>query len=229
MAIFIFLSRGIDLSSKKVGAGLYFMSFSVLFLFVLFLIGKQISRIDGVLLLGLFFINFFRMIKKKEKYSATHKDKFKRHEPILYSFLFILCLIVLFVSSNYVVKYAESISVELNIPELVVGIFLLSFATTLPELIFGINAVLLKHKEMSVGDQIGTVFTNLTLIVGIVAIIHPITTSLFPFLFSCFFLLLSCLIFVHFVNNNRNLSVTEGIHLFLLYFIFVLVQFIWLK
>jgi cation:H+ antiporter len=100
----------------------------------------------------------------------------------------------------------------------------MSIATTLPELIFGINAILMKHREMSIGDQIGTVFTNMTLILGLVVIIHPITTSFLPFLLSCIFLLISSIVIIYFIKNDQKLDIKEGIFLLIIYMLFISIE-----
>jgi cation:H+ antiporter len=224
--IFILMSRGIKFKSKKVGSGVYFMFASIILVIILFLIGNSLSRIDGVILLFLFAINLYRVLIKRERYSAKFSPfPFRKYEVILSSFIFILSLIILFLSSKYVVHYAGLIAIDLEVPQIIIGLFLISIATTLPELVFGINAVLLGHPEMSIGDQIGTVFTNTTLILGIVSIISPISSSMFPFILSSCFLFLSASLFVVFVKSGRMFKMIEGIFLILLYLFFVILQF----
>ena len=173
--IFILIAKGIKFKSGKVGKEIYFMFIGILLLVVLYMIGNSLSRIDGVILLCLFIVHTFLLVRKQRKYSKriNHK-KNQQRKRVWYMLLFILSLIVLFISSKYVVQYADAISIDLGLPEIFIGLFLISIATTLPELVFGINAVLLKHQEMSIGDQTGTIFTNTCLILGIVSIIHPI-------------------------------------------------------
>ena len=150
---------------------------SVILLVVMYLIGNEISRIDGGILLLLFAINNYRMIKKKSRYPAKSKNKISKLEGITNAFIFIFSIGVLLFSSKYIVKYSHLIALELNVPEIIIGLFLISIATTLPELIFGINAVRLGHKEMAIGNQSGTVFANITFILGLSFLIK-VNTSL---------------------------------------------------
>lgn len=226
--IFILIGKGIKFKSGKVGKEIYFMFASILLLIVLYLIGNSLSRIDGVILLGLFFFHTYLLIKKRKKYSAklNNKQKNNKQNRIFPILIFIVSLIVLFIASKYIVQYSHNLALDLNLPEIFIGIFLISIATTLPELIFGVNAVLLNHEEMSIGDQTGTIFTNTCLILGIVAIIHPITVALNPFLISGVFMLISAFIFVAFIKSGKRLDVYEGISLIGLYFFFVILQFL---
>jgi cation:H+ antiporter len=225
--IFILIGKGIKFKSGKVGNEVYFMLISMALLIGLYLIGNSLSRIDGVILITLFLVHTYLLIKKRKKYSAKlNHQKNHQQDRIFPILIFILSLIVLFISSKYIVQYSHGLALDLNLPEIFIGIFLISIATTLPELIFGINAVLLNHREMSIGDQTGTIFTNTCLILGIVAIIHPITVALNPFLISGAFMFISAVIFVAFIKSGKQLDIYEGISLIGLYFFFVILQFL---
>lgn len=227
VGIFVLMNKGIKLNAQKTGKEIYFMFASIPILIVLYMIGNSLSRIDGVILVSLFIINTYLLMKKRKKYSHNTKRKRNHEEKKINAILiFIVSLIVLFISSKYVVKYAEEIALELNLPGIFIGLFLISIATTLPELISGIDAVILKHPEMAIGDQTGTVFTNTCLILGIVAIIHPIQVELIPFVISGIFLLLSGLIFVAFIKSGKKLDIYEGISLIGLYLFFAVLQFL---
>ena len=72
--IFVLLGRGIRLDTSRIGKDVYFMLFSIILIFILFSIGNSLSRIDGGILLALFFLNFYRMMRKRKKYPATFVD-----------------------------------------------------------------------------------------------------------------------------------------------------------
>ncbi len=228
MGIFILMSKGIEFKTKKIDKNIYFMLASIFLLVVLYLIGNSLSRIDGVILLLLFAANAFRLIRKSMKYSAKIKSSKKHSQHIKLGFLilFILSLMVLFISARYLVKYSHNIALDLNLPEIFIGVFLLSFATTLPELVFGVNAIMLKHETMSLGDLTGAAFTNICLVLGVVSVIHPIQVELAPFLLSGVFMLLTGIIFVTFIKSGRKLEIYEGISLIGMYLFFAVLQFV---
>jgi Ca2+/Na+ antiporter len=78
---------------------------------------------------------------------------------------------------------------------------------------------------MALGDQIGTVVVNSTLIIGIAALICPITAHVASFMISATFMLLAGFIFATFVASGRKLDTTEGMTLILLYVFFIFVEF----
>ncbi len=222
--IIILLSKEIKFESKRIGKEIYFMLFILLSMIVLYLIGRSLSRIDGIILVGLFFIHAYGIFKKRKRYTTKIKNGKHTISNFYWLLIFLIAIIGLFVSSNFVVRFASELAVELNFPEIVVGLFLLSIATTLPELVFGISASKLKHKEMAIGDQTGTVVANTSLILGIVAIIHPITSDFIPFIVSAIFMFVSAFLFVTFIKTGNKLEKIEGISLILIYVLFVIIE-----
>lgn len=222
--IIILSAKTIKFNSKRIGGEVYFMLFILLSVIVLFVIGNQLSRIDGVILLSLFFIHVYGIFKRRKKYKKKIKSEGIMKGEFHWLLIFLLALVGLFLSSGFVVKYASLLAVDFGFSEIVIGLFLLSFATTLPELVFGISASKMKHKEMAIGDQIGTVVANSALILGLVAIINPITAEFMPFIVSSIFMFVSAFIFVTFVKSGNKLERIEAISLILLYVLFIVVQ-----
>ncbi len=222
--IFILSNKEIKIKNRKIGKDVYFMLVSILLIIFLYVIGKSLSRTDGIVLLFFFIFNIARKLRKSKKYTKKFKKRINR-KGIAFSFLiFIPALIILFISSQYVVKYGSAIAIDLNLPKLVLGLFLLSVATTLPELTFSISAGSLKHKEMGLGDLIGAVVTNCTLVLGIVSVIHPIQTNFLGFITSAIFLFISAFIFTTFLKTGKKLEKIEGISLILIYLLFVTIE-----
>jgi cation:H+ antiporter len=219
----IIVLMGKEIKTKKMGKESYFMLLGLALIIILYSIGKSLSRIDGIILLAFFAINLYTVFKKREKPpKKTKKSDGKNNFKFL--FIFLISLIILFISSNYVVKYASGLALDLNLSQIIIGLFLISIATTLPELTFGISAVRLKHKEMGIGDQIGTVIANSTLVLGIVAIISPIKVSFSPFLASSVLMFIAAVIFIIFTITDKKLKTIEGVGLILFYVFFVIVQ-----
>lgn len=100
----------------------------------------------------------------------------------------------------------------------------MSIATTLPELIFGLSAIKQGHKEMAIGDQIGTVFLNITFVLGIVALIHPIKADVSSFIMSSTFFLIGTLLFTKIIQSKEKLEKKDGILLIVYYFLFPLME-----
>ncbi len=148
-----------------------------------------------------------------------------RYEIVFAILLFVTCLVLLFVSANFVVKYASALAIQLSLPPIMIGLFLVSIGTTLPELTFGVKASLMRHGEMALGDQIGTIVFNSTFILGLTAVIYPISAAFAPFMIASLFLLVASFLVITFIESGSMLGVKEGISLILIYLFFVMVEF----
>jgi len=215
----------IRFKSRRIGTDTEFMLLSILTLIILYVIGGGLSRIDGFLLICLFSVHVYRIFKKRHRYKGKIKHSGEHSRRLIWLLIFLLALVGLFISSGFVVTSAKSLAVDLNFPNILIGIFLLGIATTLPELVFGISAVRLRHKVMAIGDQIGTVVANSTLIIGIVAMISPISAEATPFLISALFMFISAFIFVTFIKTGHQLEKIEGISLIMIYVLFIIIEF----
>ncbi len=222
--IIILVSKEIK-TGKKISKDANFMLGAILLIIILYILGRSLSRIDGVILICFFAANAYRVLKKRKEYAKKMENGIVNKNKFLYLLIFLAALIGLIISSNYVVKYASLLAIDLNLPKILIGLFLLSIATTLPELVFGISASKLEHKEMSIGDQIGTIVVNSTLILGIVSIISPIQAEFLPFLISSLFMFICAFIFLTFISTGRKLETLEGISLILIYVLFVIIEF----
>jgi len=228
MGILILLGKGIKTKPTQLRESSYPLAGIVALPLVLFFFGNTLSRADGLLLLFVFFAYSYYLIKNSKKYMKGHKinkKKLKGINIILTTSIFVLSLAVLIVSAYFVIKFASLISIDLQLPQIFIGLFLISLGTTLPELAFGVRAILSGHKSMSIGNQLGTVIVNSTLILGVVALITPITADIFIFFVAGIFLLFSAFLFVYFVTYKEKLSSIEGMTLILIYVLFIIVQF----
>lgn len=83
-------------------------------------------------------------------------------------------LVLLLVGGEALVKGAVSISKRLGISPLFIGMIVVAFTTSIPELVASIDAALLGNPDMALGNIVGSTTSNILLILGIVAVISPI-------------------------------------------------------
>lgn len=121
----------------------------------------------------------------------------------MYSALFlILGFVLLYFGGELLVKSAINISLKANISKLVIGMTVVSFATSSPELFVSISAILNDSSDIVFGNVIGSNIANIALVLGITSLIFSVNISEktlkfdFPFLlFSTFFVGLLLLLF----------------------------------
>lgn len=96
---------------------------------------------------------------------------------MLTNILFVVGLVFLIKGADILVEGASSIAKRLKMPDLVVGLTVVSFGTSTPELFVNINAAYNGTTDIAIGNIIGSNIANILLILGITAIICPIKVS----------------------------------------------------
>lgn len=88
--------------------------------------------------------------------------------------LFVLGFIILIKGADMLVTGASSIARRYNISDMVVGLTIVSFGTSLPELIINVLSSMQGHSELAIGNVFGSNVANILLILGVTAIICPL-------------------------------------------------------
>ena len=189
---------------------------------VLYLIGNQLSRIDGVVLVLVFFAYYYKLSQHKCKHIL--KNNISRWEIVISSASFVVLLLVLFKTSEYVVDFGSALALDLSLPPLLIGLFFLALGTSMPELVFETSAMVNRKPDFALGDVIGSVICNSTLILGVTAIIMPISASFMPFITSAIFMITVVSVFAAFIQASSKLTYMFGISLVLLYVFFIIVE-----
>lgn len=89
--------------------------------------------------------------------------------------LLITGLLLLFVSGKYLVESSVAISRLLRIPTMIIGLTVVAFGTSAPELLVSIQAAVSGFPEIAMGNVVGSNISNILLVLAITAIIHPIS------------------------------------------------------
>lgn len=85
--------------------------------------------------------------------------------------------VLLFYGGKYLVRGGVSIASYFNISKLVVGVTVVSFGTSAPELIVSVKAALSGHPEFAVGNILGSNISNIALVLALAALIFPIPVN----------------------------------------------------
>jgi len=93
------------------------------------------------------------------------------------SCLIIVGLVLLYFGADGLVKGSASAALKLGLTPLVVGLTVVAYGTSMPELIVSVQAVLAGQSGIAVGNVVGSNIFNIALILGTAALIYPITVS----------------------------------------------------
>jgi len=139
--------------------------------------------------------------------------------------VFVGVALILF-SGGMIVRFGIAISDSMNISMLLVGIVFISLGTTLPEFVVNVKAIRRREATLFMGNILGTIIANGTLVVGITAFLSPITVrAISDYLIATIFYISIFIFFYFFVRTREVLQRWEGGMLVVLYILFVTLEF----
>ncbi|MGY6647929.1 calcium/sodium antiporter [Wenyingzhuangia sp. IMCC45574] len=124
-------------------------------------------------------------------------------------------LIILVLGGDWLLKAAVNISVKLNIPRIVIGMTVVSFATSAPELIVSIRSALDGFSDISLGNVIGSNIANIALVLGLTVCLSKINIDKTFYKLDWPLMIVSSLLLYFFIVFDHQISRTEGIILFI--------------
>ncbi len=92
--------------------------------------------------------------------------------------LLIIGLIVLIIGGDYLVRGSSSIALRLHLSPLVVGLTIVAFGTSAPELLISIQSALKGSPDLAMGNVVGSNICNLALVLGLTAVVNPVKVQL---------------------------------------------------
>jgi|TARA_B110000971_G_scaffold211957_1_gene240843 cation:H+ antiporter len=141
-------------------------------------------------------------------------------------FYVIIGFILLVIGGEFLVRASISLSFKLKISKMVIGMTVVSFATSLPELLVSLQAALDGSPAIAINNIIGSNIANIGLVLGITAIIGPIAVSKDFYKLNWPVMMLFSVVLFYFLSNDAVLSQAEGVLLLvgLMVFLFVLIR-----
>lgn len=138
---------------------------------------------------------------------------------MLVYFLLVLGFIILLVGGKILVDGASGIAVKLGMSAGLIGLTIVAFGTSAPELLVSVNAALKGNSDISIGNVIGSNIANVGLVLGISGIFYPILIRKSHLRFDYMVTLLVSLLFLG-LSYNGLIETWEGILLFSLFIVF---------
>jgi len=148
---------------------------------------------------------------------------------LIYDILLIIAGMALLIKGgDFLVDGASSLARRLKISELAIGLTVVAFGTSAPELVVSLAAAIGSHSEIALGNVIGSNIFNLFAILGITALIAPLAVQKNTVRIEIPFSLLAAIILLllanfNFLPNKKNMvSWIDGIILLVLFGLFLL-------
>ena len=219
---------------------LYFFIVSAFYYMFKAYIYGGFNRIDGVILVSIFILYviviIFKESKKQQEKNIIEKIEERIQKKVLIKNIICLVLsaIVIAISSNQLVTNGIIIAKNLGVPESVIALTMIAFGTSIPELTTCITSLVKGHSNISFGNIIGANFFNIVIVSGVSILISPfdlpsektifgINSSLIidvPFM-------VFAVLFIYLIAYIKEKTYRfQGIILLILYFGFVVYQFL---
>ena len=199
---------------------------AILFSLLMVVLGLDyvISKTDGIILIIGYIIYVFSILERDKGINYT--KPVQKSNLIVQSVLFFFSIGIILFSSEAIVQGALAIAEKLNMKVVFVGLTITALGTSVPELAYVIKLMSKSRQEEILGDIVGSLVANITLVIGIAAIVKPITiANTLTSSSSLIFLGITYLVFYIFSKTNKRIDRKESLALILLYIIFIVVEF----
>lgn len=154
-----------------------FVAFITAVLLLIGYIGSSVDRIDGVVLAALFavfMIYLFRLSKSGDSSLADDVPEIDENASIPKMIFFVIIGIAMVVlGSDFTVSGATKIAEIAGLDDRIIGLTVVAFGTSLPELVTCIQAARKKKTDIAIGNIIGSNIFNILFVLGISSLVSP--------------------------------------------------------
>lgn len=191
-------------------------------LFVMGIIGMQVSRIDGVILLILFITYMAILVRQALKARANstveeNGENNKKDIPVWLCIIYIIGgIVAIKFGGDFVVDGASTIAAKLGMSQTLVGLTVVAVGTSLPELVTSIVASRKGEVDMALGNVIGSNVLNILFILGTAGTINPMV-FIQDNIIDVVVLIVTSLVTYIFAWSEKKIVKKEGIAMILMY------------
>ncbi len=136
-------------------------------------------------------------------------------------FFIIVGFALLVLGADWLVNGASRIAKKFHIPEIIIGLTIVSIGTSMPELFVSTTSALEGLSDMSIGNVVGSNLCNLLLILGLSTIIKPVKFQKETRLYEIPMCLVFTVIFIILCNTGGTINKVEAVLLLLLFLLFI--------
>jgi len=217
---------------------LYWMMIASL-LFWIFGLGGIINQVEGAILFAGIIVFTLIMVRnsikdrkniKKEDSIARESDKIHKL-PVsarlpIYLSMTIGGIYLLMLGSEWLIESATNIARTFGISEVVIGLSLVAFGTSLPELATAIIAIVRKENEILLGNIVGSNIFNILFVGGVLSTFFTAPINQKVITFDIPFMLVASLYLVIIVLRQKKISRLTGLILFSVYTLYIVYLFL---
>lgn len=199
------------------------------------LMDNVLSRVDALILVALYFYFNYSLLRKRNV-ERVKREESRLQEFIGYfhpqktgknlMFIFLAIAVILF-SADMIVRSGMEIASGMNISVLLVGLFFVAIGTSLPEFAVMYEAIRKRDASLFMGNLLGSIVANATLIIGITALISPIEVRAFnDYFIATIAFLMIFFMFYWFIRTKEQINRSESVLLLIMYAVFTAIEFL---
>ena len=135
----------------------------------------------------------------------------------------VLGFALLVIGGEFLVRSSVALSFKFNISKMVIGMTVVSFATSAPELLVSLQAALSGSPAIAITNVVGSNIANIGLVLGVTAMISTIVVDKSFYRLNWPVMMLFSIVLFYFLKNDNMLSVFEGLILFFSLVVFLVI------
>ncbi|WP_353662789.1 calcium/sodium antiporter [Hydrogenimonas sp. SS33] len=192
-------------------------------IFPLMILDGSLSRVDGFLLMAMMVAYVLFLIQSGAEEEIAEVDEELKREPFRWSrtlALLVIGFVLVVGGADYAIDSAANIARSFGISEWIIGLLLIAFGTSLPELVVSIKAARAGKADMSIGNIIGSNMANTSVVLGSAALTRPLSVDLASSSFDIL-LMMGVTLMLVFITANRLYARASGVMLLIVLAIFL--------
>ncbi len=190
-------------------------------IFLLMSIDGEIGKFDATLLFTLMFayLLFLFQDARSSEFGEIEQEveNFSWIKSIL---LLILGFSMVVLGASFAIDSASNIATNFGVSEWLIGVLVIAFGTSLPELIVSITAVIKGKTGMAIGNIIGSNLTNTTMVIGAAAMVNELDLSLHTYHYDLAIMTTATIMLIY-ITANKLYSRPAGISLLIVLSLFL--------
>ena len=199
-----------------------FVIFISVLLLALGIMGDEITRIDGGILL-LFMAIFMIYLVKSAKNGEANEDEAtevtEKDTMLKLVAIVIIGIVCIVIGSNVTVEAASYVATKCGMSNRLIGLTIVAFGTSLPELVTSATAAKRGKVDIAIGNIVGSNIFNILFVVGTCAVITPITFET-AFIKDAVVAIAAAVLLLVAVIKNKKLTKTGGIVMLISYAVY---------
>ncbi len=181
-------------------------------IFILMGLDGKLNFIDGILFVVLMVAYLLFLINSNQVEQIDEdilKEKFTWKKSII---LLLIGFVFVIVGSDFAIQSAGNIARTFGISEWIIGLFLVAFGTSLPELTISVKSALNNNADLAIGNIIGSNVANFTMVLGLSSMLNPLKVDFNAYFFDISAAIILSLMLV-FITANKLYNKSAGIAL----------------